>query len=115
MPKYGAEIQKIAGADYALETMLNCGLSWFSMSSLVNTTPLGILLTRLAPLAIAFLPTADMPDRLERMEPASDAFEPGSRNFGGGAKSRPVKRPDLRSKCGLGSTARSSKELANGV
>jgi len=85
------------------------------MSSLVNTTPLGILLTRLAPLAIAFLPTADMPDRLERMEPASDAFEPGSRNLGGGAKSRPVKRPDLRSKCGLGSTARSSKELANGV
>jgi hypothetical protein len=85
------------------------------MSSLVKTISLGILLTRLAPLAMAFLPTADMPERLERMEPASDALEPGSRNLGGGAKSRPVKRPDLRSMCGLGMTARSSKELARGV
>jgi hypothetical protein len=85
------------------------------MSSLVKTISLGILLTRLAPLAMAFLPTADMPERFERIDPASDALEPGSRNLGGGAKSRPVKRPDLRSMCGLGITARSSNELASGV
>jgi hypothetical protein len=78
------------------------------MSSLVKTISLGILLTRLAPLATAYLPAADIPERLDRIEPASDALEPGSRNLGGGAKSRPVKRPDLRSKCGLGRTARSS-------
>src|SRR3954447_6981660 len=85
------------------------------MSSLVKTMPLGILLTRLAPLATACLPAADMPERLERIEPASDALEPGSRNLGGGAKSRPVNNPDLRSMWGLGITARSSYELAKGV
>ena len=58
----------------------------------------------------------DMPERLERIEPASEARdEPGSRNFGGGAKSSAVKVPDLRSKWGLGMTAKSSYELARGV
>lgn len=101
--------------DYAFETMSSLGRSWLIMSSLVNTISLGILLTRLAPLATAFRPTADIPERFERIEPASEAFEPGSRNLGGGAKSRAVKRPDLRSMCGLGITARSSNELASGV
>lgn len=85
------------------------------MSSLVKTTPGGILLTRLAPLATAYRPAADIPERFERMEPASEALEPGSRNLGGGAKSRLVKVPDLRRRCGLGSTAMSSNELASGV
>lgn len=114
--KTWGQICKIqTGSVYAFETMSNLGLSWFIMSSLVKTISLGILLTRLAPLAMALLPTADIPDRLERMEPASEALEPGSRNLGGGAKSRPVKKPDLRSMCGLGMTARSSNELAKGV
>jgi hypothetical protein len=101
--------------DQALLTRFICGRSCVIKSSLVKTTPFGILLTRFAPLATANLPAADIPERLERIEPASDAPEPGSRNLGGGAKSRPVKVPDLRSKCGLGITAKSSCALANGV
>lgn len=69
------------------------------MSSLVPTAPGGSLLTRFAPLRIAIRPAADIPERLERIEPASDAFDPGSRKRGGGAKSRPVKRPDFRRAC----------------
>ena len=56
-----------------------------------------------------------MPERFDRIEPASDPLEPGSRNRGGGAKSRAVNVPDLRSMCGLGIGARSSYVEANGV
>jgi hypothetical protein len=105
----------VVKVDYAFATMSSFGRSWFIISSLVKTISLGILLTRLAPLATACLPIADMPERLERIEPASEALEPGSRNLGGSAKSRPVKVLDLRSMCGLGITGKSSKELAKGV
>jgi len=82
----------------------------------VPTTSLGILLTRLAPVRTANLPAADMPERLDRMDPASDILEPaGSRMRPGGAKSRAVKVLELRSKWGLGITARSSKAPTNGV
>jgi len=107
--------QDVCVKNHALETMSNFGRSWFIISSLVNTISLGILLTRFAPLATAYRPAADMPERFERIDPASEELDPGSRNLGGGAKSRPVKAPDLRSMCGLGITARSSKELASGV
>jgi hypothetical protein len=77
---------------------------------------LGIRLTRLAPLRTANLPAADMPERLDRIDPASELPEdPGSRKRGGGAKSSAVKVPDLRSRWGLGITARSSYEPTNGV
>lgn len=79
--------------------MFSVGLRLLVMSSWVPTISLGILLTRYAPLRIAILPALDMPDRLERIEPASDALEPGSRKRGGGAKSRAVKVLELRSKC----------------
>lgn len=69
------------------------------MSSLVPTTSLGILLTRYAPVRMPILLAADMPDRFERIDPASDPFAPGSRKRGGGAKSRDVNVPDLRSRC----------------
>lgn len=84
---------------YAGATRSILGRRLDMMSSLVPTTSLGILLTRYAPLRTAILPAADMPERLERMEPASDALEPGSRKRGGGAKSSAVKVPDLRRAC----------------
>jgi hypothetical protein len=45
---------------------------------------------------MAILPAADIPDRLERMDPASDALDAGSRIRAGGAKSKAVNKPDLR-------------------
>ena len=71
------------------------------MSSLVETTSFGILLTRLAPLRIANCALFDMPERFERIEPAAEPGRddgPSLRNFGGGAKSSAVKVPDLRSR-----------------
>lgn len=56
----------------------------------------GRRLTRPAPLRMALSFARERPLRFERMEPASD-MESGSLNFLGGAKSRPVKLPDLRS------------------
>lgn len=73
---------------------------------------------------------ADIPLRLERIEPESEAVPSRSLNRGGGAKSRAVKVPDLRRRClpsklalcpqsytdtvtktyGLGIAARSSNE-----
>jgi hypothetical protein len=75
------------------------GLKETMRSSLVPTTPLGILLMRLAPLRMAILPTFDMPDLFERIEPASEAFAPGSWKRGGGAKSNPVNVLELRRVC----------------
>ena len=68
-------------------------------SSRVPTTSAGILLTRFAPLRIAILPTCDMPERLERIDPASDPPPAGSRIRPGGAKSKAVNMPDLRRAC----------------
>ena len=87
--------------DYALLTKLICGLNWSRMLSLVVTTSFGILLTRLAPLRIAYCALFDMPERFERIEPAAEPGRegvPSLRNFGGGAKSSAVKVPDLRSR-----------------
>lgn len=55
----------------------------------------GRRLTRPAPLRMAISFTRDMPLRFERMLPASLILSL-SLNFLGGAKSRPVKVPDLR-------------------
>lgn len=87
------------GQPYAGATILIWGLKALAMSTFVPATSFGILLTRYAPLRTAQLPAADIPDRFDRIDPASEAFDPGSRNRGGGAKSRAVKVPDLRSMC----------------
>ena len=108
---------------YAVPVMSIRGLNELTISSLVPTISLGILLTRFAPVRTAILPAADIPERFDRMDPASEALAPGSRIRGGGAKSSPVNVLDLRSMClyrleivfvqeggthGLGITARSS-------
>src|SRR5690242_5492964 len=77
-------------SNYALLTRLICGRSWSKKPSFVLTTSFGIRLTRLAPLRMANCALLDMPDRLERTEPAAEPGRdegPSLRNLGGGAKS----------------------------
>jgi hypothetical protein len=75
------------------------GRSCDMRSSRVPTTSAGILLTRFAPLRIAILPAWDIPERFDRIDPASDPVAPGSRIRAGGAKSKAVNMPDLRRAC----------------
>ena len=90
-------MSKSKKGNYAGATMFNFGLKLWTISSFVPTTSLGIRLTRYAPARTAILLVVDMPERFERIDPASEAPDPGSRKRGGGAKSRAVKVPDLRS------------------
>jgi hypothetical protein len=75
------------------------GRSWAAMSSLVATKSVPILLTRYAPFRMPSLPALDIPERLDRIEPASDPLDPGSRIRGGGANSKPVYSFEARSIC----------------
>jgi len=90
------------------------GFSVAARSSFVKTASLGILLMRYAPLRMAPSCTFEIPLRLLRILPASLMLS-GSLILFGGAKSSPVKVPDLRSRCGLGMAASSSKALTVGV
>ena len=74
------------------------GFNCVVRSSFVVTVPFGIRLTRYAPWRIAFCWTVEMPLRLLRMLPASLLVSVVLMR-GGGAKSRAVKVPDLRSMC----------------
>jgi len=94
--------------------MSHDGFSVAAISSLVKTASLGIRLTRYAPLRMAPSCTFEIPLLLLRILPASLMLS-GSLILLGGAKSSPVKVPDLRSTCGLGMAASSSKALTVGV
>lgn len=90
------------------------GLRLFTKSSFVPTILGGNLLTRYAPFLTASCWTCDIPLLVLRMEPASLILS-WSLNLRGGAKSRAVKVPDLRRRCGLGIGARSSNAETRGV
>lgn len=87
--------------------MLNVGFRESPIWACEKMMSPGRRLTRPAPLRMANSLTLDTPLRLDRMEPASD-MESLSLILLGGAKSRAVKVPDLRSIALLG------EELAKG-
>ena len=66
-------------------------------SFLVPTTSLGMRLTRYAPVRTACCERADKALLLLRIDPASEVVS-SFRKRGGGAKSRAVNVPDLRSR-----------------
>lgn len=84
------------GPSYSPFLTPHVGLSAAIISSFVLTLSPGNLLTRCAPLRIAWSCIADTPLRLLRMEPASDMLSWSRKTRFGGAKSREVKVPDLR-------------------
>lgn len=78
--------------------MPQLGFNVVPRDACVKTVSPGSRLTRPAPARSAFRPTPDMPLCILRTLPVS-FITSGSLNLRGGAKSRPVKVLDLRSKC----------------
>jgi len=94
--------------------MSQVGFRSAPISCFNGTTPVGRRETLYAPLRMLCRCMAVIPLWLLRMLPAS-LISVSLRNLRGGAKSRAVKVPDLRSECGLGMEARSSKDEARGI